>query len=662
MCILGSSCQSLAEKSEIKALCDINGSVGIYSSRLPVRSIIFLGAPHKGLETTALETLVKSQATEDMIRELKAESPTLTELNDKFRHVAKDIDILTCYELSPTKTAIEVLLDHAKHRLFTNGAQMPDGTWKREGPPIMMVSLDSARQWYPREELVACNADHSQIAKLKRGENSIYPSVRWAIKKALLSAGDLYSEVKGIRHDEPRHLGSVEESSALRRSLLQASHRQVSMPSNESPADPAPISSRSISDDATDHQIKKLRQMKLDQFTRDVYTQSNNNPLNKTVSQWQSGINASNRDGTRSFSSPTDSANLDTTSILFDESGVASMSTNATTSLDAETATPKEPIGVANPELPEIDHKVDGSRALQRKDLDITTDGAKSMIMNEVLASAITEGDEEKTRELFAHSYDVNCKDKDGFTPLLLAARYKKENVLRLLLEKGANPGAKCNKGQTTLHSLALSPELPISETMIDLLLKNRPPFDLPDDEGATPLMTACAAGEHLLATKLINHGANIRAISHSGKSPLHRAAFEGKAHMIPLLIANGAALEAKTLEKDGGFTPLHLAAFNPSDASDTVECLLQAGADKEARASSWKNLVTPSHIAIENNNKACLARLLEYGANTEVSDRYGLTLLLLTAKEGKLEMVKSLLDHGANANAVASDGRTSLH
>lgn len=92
----------------MKALCDINGSVGIYSSRLPVRSIVFMGAPHKGLETTALETLVKSQPTEDIIRELRSESPTLTELNDKFRHVAKDIDILTCYELSLTKTAIEV--------------------------------------------------------------------------------------------------------------------------------------------------------------------------------------------------------------------------------------------------------------------------------------------------------------------------------------------------------------------------------------------------------------------------------------------------------------------------------------------------------------------------------------------------------------------------
>lgn len=94
----------------LQALSDINGSIGIYSSRLSVRSIVFLGAPHRGLHTAALETLVKSRPTEDMIRELKSESPTLTELNDKFRHVAKDIDILTCYELKPTRTAIEVCL------------------------------------------------------------------------------------------------------------------------------------------------------------------------------------------------------------------------------------------------------------------------------------------------------------------------------------------------------------------------------------------------------------------------------------------------------------------------------------------------------------------------------------------------------------------------
>lgn len=54
-----------------------------------------------------------------MVRELKAESPTLTELNDKFRYVAKNIDILTCYELSPTKTAIGVVSSETKSPLST---------------------------------------------------------------------------------------------------------------------------------------------------------------------------------------------------------------------------------------------------------------------------------------------------------------------------------------------------------------------------------------------------------------------------------------------------------------------------------------------------------------------------------------------------------------
>jgi len=93
---------------QIQALSDINGTTGIYKTRLPVRSILFLGAPHRGLHTTALETLVKSRPTEEMVRELKSQSPTLTELNDKFRHVARDIELLTYYELHPTKTAIEV--------------------------------------------------------------------------------------------------------------------------------------------------------------------------------------------------------------------------------------------------------------------------------------------------------------------------------------------------------------------------------------------------------------------------------------------------------------------------------------------------------------------------------------------------------------------------
>ena len=89
---------------------DINNSVGIYTSHLPVRAIVFFGAPHRGLHTAALETLVNSRPTEDIIRELKPKSPTLTELSNKFRHVAKDINILTCYEEKSTRTVVQVIV------------------------------------------------------------------------------------------------------------------------------------------------------------------------------------------------------------------------------------------------------------------------------------------------------------------------------------------------------------------------------------------------------------------------------------------------------------------------------------------------------------------------------------------------------------------------
>lgn len=78
-------------------------------SRLPVHAIIFLAAPHRGLNIGALETLLMDQATEGMINELKEDSPTLRDLTSRFRDIVEDnIDVLTCYEQRPTKTVVKV--------------------------------------------------------------------------------------------------------------------------------------------------------------------------------------------------------------------------------------------------------------------------------------------------------------------------------------------------------------------------------------------------------------------------------------------------------------------------------------------------------------------------------------------------------------------------
>ena len=582
-----------------------------------------------------------------MIRELKAESPTLTELNDKFRHVAKDIDILTCYELSPTKTAIEVMPDHAYQITSADSLQMPDGTWKREGPPIMMVSLDSARQWYPREEFVACNADHTQIAKLKRGENSIYPSVRWAIKKALLSAGDLYSEAKGIRPSDSSHSGGLDESSILRQSVLQSSHRQSPMISNSHSAYPTSVPSKPPPKDEVDQQIRRLHQVEIDQFPHTGETQSKTDSFNEAVAQWQFGVDDSKQDDIWSSTNPLSLLGADIASVVRDEDGSSVKRINLTPPLDTKAAVSRDPSEEVTSDHPKIERSINDIETLEVKDSNVTTHVPKSMIFGQVLADAIIKGDEQWTRDLLEHSHHIKCKDEGGRTPLLVAAYYRQEKIARMLLEHGADVRTRSNEGLTAVHHLALFPTKPISETLIDLILEYRPPLDASTKFGRTPLMIACQTGESLLAKKLINHGADVRAVDLEGQTPLHYAAIKGKAEMIPLLVSSGAKIDAKTIESHRKQTPLHIASSASKDPSDTVKELLLAGADKEARESA-RNF-TPLLEAAWHCNEACMARLLDSGVDVNASDSFGETSLHYAARNGHLGIVNTLLDHGAN-------------
>ncbi len=449
-----------------------------------------------------------------------------------------------------------------------------------------LTELGNARahQWYPRETFVACNADHAQIAKLKRGENSIYPSVRWAIKKALLSAGDLYSEAKGTRRSDPSHSGGLDESSILRQSVLQVSHHQSPMISNGRSADPTSVPSRPPPEDDIDQQTRRLHQAEINQSDHSGETQSKTDSFNEAVAQWQFGIDDSKQDDTWSSKNPSSPAGADIASVVRDEDGSAIKTCNLTLSLDTGAATPRDPSEQATSDGPKIERSSNETGTFATKDSNVKTHGTKSMIMNDGLASAIVEGDEQRTRELLEHSYHIECKYKNGATPLLFAARHRHENMVRMLLEHGADLRARSNDGLTALHRLALFPTKPISETLIDLILQHRPPLDASTKFGQTPLMIACQTGESLLAKKLILHGADVRAVDRWGQTPLHYAASNGKAEMIPLLVS-----------------------------------LLDSGVD--FNASDW-NGETSLHKATRKGHLGIVKTLLDHGANPTIKSK----------------------------------------
>ena len=70
--------------------------------------VVFLGAPHRGLDNKALQTLVMPDLSRDIVDELGEQSPTLTDLNENFAKIAHQLKILSCYELRPTPTIVRV--------------------------------------------------------------------------------------------------------------------------------------------------------------------------------------------------------------------------------------------------------------------------------------------------------------------------------------------------------------------------------------------------------------------------------------------------------------------------------------------------------------------------------------------------------------------------
>lgn len=57
----------------------------------------------------AIKTLIDGTPPEDIVQELRKQSPTLARLNDDFRYLHSDLEILTIFELEDTPSVFETL-------------------------------------------------------------------------------------------------------------------------------------------------------------------------------------------------------------------------------------------------------------------------------------------------------------------------------------------------------------------------------------------------------------------------------------------------------------------------------------------------------------------------------------------------------------------------
>ncbi|MEE8433235.1 MAG: ankyrin repeat domain-containing protein [bacterium] len=322
----------------------------------------------------------------------------------------------------------------------------------------------------------------------------------------------------------------------------------------------------------------------------------------------------------------------------------------------------------------------------------------------------------------------VNDQDLEGKTPLhhLLAVTPVTLTGLRRLLTAGAQPDARDRQGETPLMVAAGAGSIP----SVRLLLERGADFNAVDLRGNSPLMFAASAGmcrdtplsnhmaplefpvffgpkptrhDHGVSARLLlEAGADAACVSKWGDSPLTWAAIYADSAMVRNLLAQGA--EVNHISRKG-WTPLTLAVGgedlleqntflpNPTamsknwlpshmlpdwlpdgfetepelseDGDDpgevraknrTVRVLLTAGADLETCSTAGD---TPLAVAALLGSIGPGRLLLNSGAQVNPLNKIGETPLMQAAANGHLEMVRLLLQKGAEIGARNDEGNT---
>jgi ankyrin repeat protein len=157
-------------------------------------------------------------------------------------------------------------------------------------------------------------------------------------------------------------------------------------------------------------------------------------------------------------------------------------------------------------------------------------------------------------RWLLNHGADVNVQSDMGLTPLHIAAMVGQSEMVQMLLGHNADIHAQTDRGEVALH-LAASAAFPISPIdVMRLLLDQGADVNATGYEGSTPLhywalmnlirRIAISESRSVEGTRLLlEHGANIDAENNKGETPFQVAMEQGHHVMVEFLWGLGTSM-----------------------------------------------------------------------------------------------------------------------
>ena len=252
------------------------------------------------------------------------------------------------------------------------------------------------------------------------------------------------------------------------------------------------------------------------------------------------------------------------------------------------------------------------------------------------------------------YGFNINSRDEDGLTPLHIAVRYNNNvEVIKCLIEYGADVRAVTEEGGTLLHLVALNNELSVVKYVLSLGLD----INSTDKDGWTPLQWAVRDNNNVEVIKcLIEYGADVRAVTEEGGTLLHLVAGNNELSVVKYVLSLGFDIT----DRDGlGWTPLHCAAVK-NDNVEVIKCLIECGADIRSITQDGKNLL---HLVAYNNELSIVKYVLNLGLDINSRDEDGWTPLHCAAVENdNVEVIKCLIEYGADIRSITQDGKNLLH
>jgi len=251
------------------------------------------------------------------------------------------------------------------------------------------------------------------------------------------------------------------------------------------------------------------------------------------------------------------------------------------------------------------------------------------------LSVAVYEGQVEAVQLLIDAGADVNKVDHEGLHPLSIALVKGRWDILELLL-------ANMDSRDVNSYSAVDDPQLLLYAGIekglihtVQFALAKGADIHKTNDEGWSSFHGAVQVGHDEIVQLLLDNNASINKPIPNGATPLTIAASKGHVDIVQLLLEKGAEINGN------GIPPLFMAAQN---GCTEVVALLLAVKGVEVNKPTTNKAVSPLSIAAEGGHVDVVKRLIEAGADVNQADQEGLTPLSIAAAKGRWNILELLL------------------